>query len=108
MASIPYGFLVHFIALLAYGVAVARADIIIGAPYPATGPNSWLGSPTRVGVERAVQDQNNSKDKGLLGQRLDIIWENDRCDSDQAVTAARKLINSRADSSSVANTLRIL
>ena len=94
MASIQYGFLVHFIALLAYGVAPARADIIIGAPYPATGPNSWLGSPTKVGIERAVYDQNNSNDRGLLGQRLEVVWENDRCDSDQAATAARKLINS--------------
>jgi branched-chain amino acid transport system substrate-binding protein len=79
------------IALLTYGLEPAHSEILVGAAFPATGPNSWIGEPTKVGIQQAVNDLNEAG--GLLGERLRVVSEDDYCDPERAVAAARKLVS---------------
>ena len=47
-------------ALLTPMTSVARADLLIGAVGPLTGPNSYMGEQIQQGVEAAVADLNAS------------------------------------------------
>jgi branched-chain amino acid transport system substrate-binding protein len=95
MASILRRLIVCLIALLAYGLSPAglspaRSEILVGAALPATGPNSWLGAPTKAGIQRAIDDLNEKG--GLLGEQLAIAWADDKCEPAAAATAADQLV----------------
>jgi branched-chain amino acid transport system substrate-binding protein len=79
------------VMLAAIGAPNARADILIGVAAPLTGPNAWMGDQTQKAVVMAVTDLNDKG--GVLGQRIRLIAVDDYCDPDQAVAAARKLVD---------------
>jgi branched-chain amino acid transport system substrate-binding protein len=91
MASILHRLIVCLIALLIYDLAPAHSEILVGAAFPATGPNSWIGEPTKAGIQRAINDLNDAG--GLLGEQLRVVWEDDYCDPERAVAAAHKLVS---------------
>jgi branched-chain amino acid transport system substrate-binding protein len=69
----------------------SQADILIGMAAPLSGPQAWLGSADKKGLETAVADLNAKG--GVLGQRVRFIVVDDFCDPDQAVAAAHKLVD---------------
>jgi branched-chain amino acid transport system substrate-binding protein len=69
----------------------ASAEVRIGVATPLTGPVAWAGGSNLIGAETAVADLNTRG--GLLGNRIELIAADDFCDPDQAVVAARKLID---------------
>jgi branched-chain amino acid transport system substrate-binding protein len=69
----------------------ARADILIGMAGPITGANAWYGEQLERGAARAVADINAAG--VVLGQQVQLITADDFCDPEQAVAAARKLVN---------------
>lgn len=75
-------------ALLAL-TGVAKADINIGVVGPLTGNYAAFGQQLKAGAERAVADIN--KAGGMLGQKLNLLVQDDACDPRQAVSAANKL-----------------
>jgi branched-chain amino acid transport system substrate-binding protein len=79
--------------LLAAAVSVtsARADILIGVPAPMTGPYASMGYPTQRTIAMAVAEVNDKG--GVLGQRLRTLFVDDYCDPEQAVAAAKKLVD---------------
>ncbi len=68
----------------------ARAEILIGAAGPVTGPLAWIGEQMQRGTEMAVADINATG--GVLGQQVQLITVDDFCDPEQAVAAAQKLV----------------
>ncbi|MDF0698545.1 branched-chain amino acid ABC transporter substrate-binding protein [Rhizobium sp. MC63] len=68
----------------------ARAEILIGAAGPVTGPLAWIGEQMQRGTEMAVADINAAG--GVLGQQVQLITVDDFCDPEQAVAAAQKLV----------------
>jgi branched-chain amino acid transport system substrate-binding protein len=83
-----------FLCTLLSAAAQARADILIGNPSPMTGPVSWAGEQYLAGTALAVADLNARG--GVLGEQIRLISVDDACDPEQAVAAARKLINDGA------------
>jgi branched-chain amino acid transport system substrate-binding protein len=69
----------------------ARAEILIGAAGPITGPLGWIGEQMQHGAEMAVADINAAG--GVRGQQVQLITADDFCDPEQAVAAAQKLIS---------------
>ena len=69
----------------------ARADVLIGLAGPITGKEAWYGAQIESGATQAVADLNAKG--GVLGQRVELIVADDYCDPEQAVAAARKLVN---------------
>jgi branched-chain amino acid transport system substrate-binding protein len=68
-----------------------RAEILIGVAVPLTGPAGWIGEANQKGVEKVVADLNAQG--GVLGERLEILTVDDYCHGEQAVAAARKLVD---------------
>jgi branched-chain amino acid transport system substrate-binding protein len=68
----------------------AGAEVLIGVATPLTGPMAWAGASNQVGAERAVADFNANG--GVLGERIELIVVDDFCARDQALVAARKLV----------------
>jgi branched-chain amino acid transport system substrate-binding protein len=82
------------IAILILAIALgypARAEILIGAAGPITGQLAWIGEQMQRGAELAVADINVAG--GVLGQQVRLITADDFCDSEQAVSAAQKLVS---------------
>jgi branched-chain amino acid transport system substrate-binding protein len=77
--------LVWFLAWL----PVARADVLIAAAGPVTGPLAGLGEQMLAGVRQAVDDINARG--GVLGEKLQLEIGDDSCDPKQAVTVANAL-----------------
>jgi branched-chain amino acid transport system substrate-binding protein len=69
----------------------ARAEVLIGLATALTGPVAWEGASSQVGVDAAVAQLNAQG--GVLGERIEVIAVDDACAADQAVVAARKLID---------------
>jgi branched-chain amino acid transport system substrate-binding protein len=78
------------IALVASIGGPARAEILIGAAGPLTGPLAWIGEQMQRGTEMAVANINAAG--GVLGQQVELITVDDFCDAEQAVAAAQKLV----------------
>jgi branched-chain amino acid transport system substrate-binding protein len=76
-----------------FEVEFARAEILIGAAGPLTGPNAYIGDQAQQGAEMAVADLNARG--GVLGQQVRLIVIDDACDAGQAVAAAQKLVSER-------------
>lgn len=85
--------IVAVVALAAASFCPARAEVLIGAAGPITGPLSWSGEQMQRGAEMAVADINAAG--GILGQQVHLITADDFCDPAQAVDAAQKLIGDR-------------
>jgi len=78
---------------LALGLSVAfagyaAADIKIGVVGPMTGGNAAFGAQLKQGSEQAVEDIN--KAGGILGQKLVIVYGDDRADPKEGVSVANK------------------
>ena len=71
-------------------LGAADAEILIGTAAQITGDYSWLGEQVERGAEMAVADLN--KAGGVLGELVRLILVDDYCSGDQAVAAARKLV----------------
>ncbi len=72
----------------------ARAEVLIGVAGPMTGKDAWPAEQMQRGAEQAVADINAAG--GVLGQQVRLIAADDACDPEQAVVAARKLIDEGA------------
>lgn len=71
-----------------FPVQKAEAKVIkIGAIFPLSGRDADWGLRCQRGVELAMEDVNNS------GVIIDVIYEDSKSDSKQAVTSAQKMIN---------------
>ena len=86
------------IALVAIGMTSmimisAKAEITIGLAFPLTGPYAWTGNAQYRGAVKAIAHINASG--GVLGEPLKPILVDDFCDSEQALVATRKLVESR-------------
>ncbi|RWL10163.1 MAG: branched-chain amino acid ABC transporter substrate-binding protein [Mesorhizobium sp.] len=81
---------VAIVALAAAFGCPVRAEILIGAAGPVSGPLAWIGEQMQRGTEMAVADINATG--GALGQQIQLITVDDFCDPEQAVAAAQKLV----------------
>jgi branched-chain amino acid transport system substrate-binding protein len=73
------------------GAKAGQAEIKIGLAGPLTGSVQWIGEQQQIGAERAVADLN--AEGGLLGEEIVLIPVDDACDADQALAAARQLVD---------------
>jgi len=78
-------------ALTLVGIGSASADIKISTVGPMTGQYASFGEQMQRGAEMAVNDINAAG--GVLGQKVQLIVEDDACDPKQAVAAANKLVS---------------
>ena len=78
-------------ALTVVGIGSASADIKISTVGPMTGQYASFGEQMQRGAEMAVNDINAAG--GVLGQKVQLIVEDDACDPKQAVAAANKLVS---------------
>ena len=79
------------LALILAPLGAADAKILIGTAAQITGDYSGLGEQVERGAEMAVADLN--KAGGVLGELVRLILVDDYCSGDQAVAAARKLVD---------------
>ncbi len=63
----------------------------IGGIFPLTGDGATYGEPMQKVVKIALDEINAAG--GVKGQKLEIIWENGKCNGNDAAAAANKLIN---------------
>ncbi|MCE5312911.1 MAG: branched-chain amino acid ABC transporter substrate-binding protein [Nitrospiraceae bacterium] len=70
----------------------SEESIKIGVAGPMTGPEAKMGLDFRNGVAVAVEEWNSKG--GVLGKKIEIISGDDVSDPKQAVSVARKLVNS--------------
>ncbi|SFK49784.1 amino acid/amide ABC transporter substrate-binding protein, HAAT family [Methylorubrum salsuginis] len=78
------------LALLALGgVAQAAEPLRIGLALPLSGADAGFGQGARLGAEQAVAEINRAG--GVLGQKIQLVVQDDAGDPKQAVAAARKL-----------------
>lgn len=71
-----------------------KQDVIkIGVAGPMTGDQSVFGRDERHGVKLAVQEWNEKG--GVLGQKIELIAEDDQHDPRQAVAVANRLVSDR-------------
>ena len=74
--------------------SIARADTVVGAAAPLTGPEAYIGEQLQRGTELAVADINAAG--GVLGQKVRLVSVDDACDARQGVAAAEKLVSEQA------------
>ena len=68
----------------------ASADIRIAVVGPMTGPNASFGDQLKQGAMAAADTINGRG--GVLGQKLEVVMEDDACDPRQAVSVANKIV----------------
>jgi branched-chain amino acid transport system substrate-binding protein len=85
------GLFISAIAIAALGVRAAGAEVLIGVATALTGPVAWEGASNQVGAESALANLNAQG--GVLGERVELTDVDDACAAEQAVLAARKLID---------------
>jgi branched-chain amino acid transport system substrate-binding protein len=76
-------------ALLAM-TGVASAQVKIGLAGPLTGANATFGAQLKRGAEQAVADINAKG--GINGQKLELVFGDDRADPKEGVSVANKFI----------------
>ncbi len=81
----------HWLPGLALVLAstMARADILVAVPVPASGPQSALGQEIAAGVSAAVAEINARG--GVLGETLAVRTSDDGCNGAPAATAAARI-----------------
>jgi branched-chain amino acid transport system substrate-binding protein len=81
---------------MTFGTAsLAPAEILIGMPGPLTGGVAWFGEQMQEGIGMKVAELNAAG--GVLGQQIALLPVDDYCDPEQAVAAARKLVEAQVD-----------
>jgi branched-chain amino acid transport system substrate-binding protein len=65
--------------------------ILIGGVAPITGPAATFGKSTKQGYELALEEWNAKG--GVLGRKVEMIFEDDKADPTEAANAFSKLIN---------------
>lgn len=75
--------------LLLAGPAPAAEPLRIGLAVPLSGPDAGFGQGARLGAEAALAEINRAG--GVLGQRLQLVVQDDGGDPRQAAAAARRL-----------------
>ena len=65
--------------------------IVIGTIQPLTGSAASIGQNVRAAIEVAVEEVN--AEGGINGKRLEIVFEDGKCDAGSALTAVKKLVN---------------
>jgi branched-chain amino acid transport system substrate-binding protein len=79
------------VSAAAFGIApLAHAEVRIGLSVPRTGTYGWIGTYAEEGARIALVDLNAKG--GALGEPIGMITVDDYCATDQAVAAARKLV----------------
>ena len=89
-------FLPHLIAALAaaFGTAaLGHAEILIGVPGALTGAEAWLGEQLLQGTGLKVAELNEAA--VYSAQQIELLPVDDYGDPDQAIAAARKLVEAR-------------
>ncbi len=76
--------------LLLTGAARAAEPLRIGLALPLSGPDAGFGQGARLGAEQAVAEINRAG--GVLGQKIQLVVQDDAGDPKQALAAARKLV----------------
>jgi branched-chain amino acid transport system substrate-binding protein len=71
---------------------LARAEIVVGAPFALTGPVAEQAQAMRQGAELAMQQVNQQG--GLLGDTYRLNFADSACDPDKAVDVVRQLVQS--------------
>lgn len=82
--------LLGFAMSLMVGSAYAEDAIKVGVSTPITGPVAFGSLHERRGVELAVDEINAAG--GVLGKKIELIFEDNQCNPSVSVTAANKLI----------------
>jgi branched-chain amino acid transport system substrate-binding protein len=70
-----------------------QAKILIGMPGPMTGGMAWFGEQMEQGTAMKIAELNAAA--GVLGQPVELLVVDDYCDPEQAIAAARKLVEAR-------------
>lgn len=70
---------------------LAAAEVPVGIAAPLTGTYAWVGDENSRGAMKAIDDLN--RDGGVQGKGIMPVLADDFCDPDQAVAAARKLVD---------------
>ena len=83
--------LIAAVAVTALGMTAAKADVLIAAVGPMTGPYATFGDQLKRGAEMAVADLNAAG--GVMGQKVVLTIGDDVCDPKQAVAVANKLVS---------------
>jgi len=79
------------VATVAFAAHPASAENIkIGAVLPFSGGLELFGNQAKLGIDLAVKEINDGG--GILGQKIEVIYEDNKTDPKQSVQAARKLI----------------
>jgi branched-chain amino acid transport system substrate-binding protein len=73
-----------------FGASLGHAEVRIGLSVPRTGTYGWMGTYAEEGARIALADLNAKG--GALGEPIGTITVDDYCAADQAVAAARKLV----------------
>jgi branched-chain amino acid transport system substrate-binding protein len=79
-----------FALALCATAAPAIADVTIGLAGPITGSNAAIGAQLRAGAEAAIADINRAG--GVLGEKLVLDVQDDRCDQYMALPVARHFV----------------
>ncbi len=88
MTKLKLSLVTAMAATLAFGVAAARAEIVVATSGPMTGQYATFGQQMQAGFEMAVRDINAAG--GVLGQQLSPRVFDDACDPRQAVSVANQ------------------
>ncbi len=73
--------------------SLAHAEILIGAAGPVTGSMAWFGEQMQQGMDRKIAELNAAG--GVLGEQVQLLLVDDYCDAEQAIAAAKKLVEAR-------------
>jgi branched-chain amino acid transport system substrate-binding protein len=68
-----------------------KAEIDIGRLLPLTGPAASYGQSEKKGTELALEEINNAG--GIQGRKIKIIYEDEKCEPKEGVSAIQKLID---------------
>jgi branched-chain amino acid transport system substrate-binding protein len=86
-------YIAALITVIALPAAALADPIVIGFSAPDTGPAATAALWQRWGVDLALDEINKSG--GLLGQKVQILEEDNHCNPSEAVNAANKLVEAK-------------
>lgn len=79
-----------FLSLIILGVHSAHAEIKLGAVFPMTGNSATFGQESVNGIKMALEEINK---KGIKGEKIRLIVEDDKGEPVESANGVRKLIN---------------
>lgn len=91
--SVPLLAPVFALALLATAAQAQQGPIIIGSSIPLTGGVASFGQHSRWGAELAIAEANENG--GVLGRRIEIEFQDNRCNPAEAVKSVTQMIASK-------------